>query len=152
MYVFKNRGYTRHYIYGGSGLFDSLANLLSSSLASNTVKQLASTAMDVGKKVAIDVGKSAATNLGKKMTEKILKSAAKKPIVKAISQKPIVKTVLKTPTAQKTIQKLNEKSKDILNKYINPTPTPTSSSLIDGGAISIQDYIRKMNGAGLKAV
>ncbi len=141
MFIPKNRGFKRRYMYGGSGLFDSLAKIVSSSLASNTAKQLASTAMNVIK----DVGKSTTTKLGKNMIETMIK-----PKVKAVSQKPVVKTVLKTPTAQKAIQKLNEKSKDILNKYIDPTPS--ASSLIDGGAISIQDYIRKMNGAGLKAI
>ena len=62
MYVMKNHGFKRKYVYGGSGLFDSLARLFTSGVA----KQLASTAIDVGKKTAIDVG----TKLVKKALQK----------------------------------------------------------------------------------
>ena len=47
MYVMKNHGFKRKYVYGGSGLFDSLARLFTSGVA----KQLTSTAIDVGKEV-----------------------------------------------------------------------------------------------------
>ena len=56
MYVMKNHGFKRKYVYGGSGLFDSLARLFTSGVA----KQLTSTAIDVGK----EVGKRAAVDVG----------------------------------------------------------------------------------------
>ena len=60
MFIPKNRGYKRKYVYGGAGIFDSIASLLSSTAA----KQLASTAMDVGKKAALDAGKNCCIRCG----------------------------------------------------------------------------------------
>ena len=62
MYVMKNRGFKRKYVYGGSGLFDSLARLFTSGVA----KQLTSTAIDVGK----EVGKKTAIDVGTKLVKK----------------------------------------------------------------------------------
>ena len=62
MYVMKNHGFKRKYVYGGSGLFDSLARLFTSGVA----KQLASTAIDVGK----EVGKKTAIDVGTKLVKK----------------------------------------------------------------------------------
>ena len=58
MYVMKNHGFKRKYVYGGSGLFDSLA--------SGVAKQLTSTAIDVGK----EVGKKTAIDVGTKLVKK----------------------------------------------------------------------------------
>ena len=38
--------------YGGSGIFDTIANLLTRIFTSSAAKQIASSAMDVGKSVA----------------------------------------------------------------------------------------------------
>ena len=62
MYVMKNHGFKRKYVYGGSGLFDSLARLFTSGVA----KQLASTAIDVGK----EVGRKTAIDVGTKLVKK----------------------------------------------------------------------------------
>ena len=62
MYVMKNHGFKRKYVYGGSGLFDSLARLFTSGVA----KQLTSTAIDVGK----EVGKKTAIDVGTKLVKK----------------------------------------------------------------------------------
>ena len=67
MYVMKNHGFKRKYVYGGSGLFDSLARLFTSGVA----KQLASTAIDVGK----EVGKKTAIDVGTKLVKKALQKA-----------------------------------------------------------------------------
>ena len=47
MFILKNRGFKRQYVYGGAGIFDSIANFFTSA-----AKQIAST---VGKK-AVEVG------------------------------------------------------------------------------------------------
>ena len=47
MIVFK-RGFKRGYSYGGSGIFDTIANLLTRIFTSGAAKQIASSAMDVG--------------------------------------------------------------------------------------------------------
>ena len=60
----KNHGFKRKYVYGGAGIFDSLAKLFTSGVA----KQLTSTAIDVGK----EVGKKTAIDVCTKLVKKVL--------------------------------------------------------------------------------
>ena len=128
MYVMKNHGFKRKYVYGGSGLFDSLARLFTSGVA----KQLASTAIDVGK----EVGKKTAIDVGTKLVKKALQKAPGHSVPLA----PAVAT----------------KVQNILNKYVPQVPVRQNiNSLIDGSgnnAISIQDLVRKLHGSGLKTI
>ena len=131
MYVMKNHGFKRKYVYGGSGLFDSLARLFTSGVA----KQLASTAIDVGK----EVGKKTAIDVGTKLVKKALQKAPGHSVALA----PAVAT----------------KVQNILNKYVpQVAQTPVRqniNSLIDGSgnnAIAIQDLVRKLHGSGLKTI
>ena len=133
MYVMKNHGFKRKYVYGGSGLFDSLAKLFTSGVA----KQLASTAIDVGK----EVGKKTAIDVGTKLVKKVLNQKAPGAVVQRLA--PAVAT----------------KVQNILNKYVpQVAQTPVRqniNSLIDGSgnnAIAIQDLVRKLHGSGLKIV
>ena len=71
--------------YGGSGIFDTIANFLTRSLTSSAARQIASSALDVGKSVAkegakkaLEVGKSAAVDAGKKLVAKALTPKSKK--------------------------------------------------------------------------
>ena len=120
-------GFKKRYAYGGSGIFDTLANLLTKIFTSSAAKQIASSALDVGKSVAkegakkaLDIGKSAAVDVGKKLVNKAL-----------------------TP-----------KSKKILQKYTQPTTQSTTqdiNTLIECSAIEIQDLVKKLNtGMGIK--
>ena len=123
MIVSKHGFKKKIYVYGGSGIFDTIVNLLTRIFTSSAAKQIASSAIDVGKSVAkegakkaLEVGKSTATDVGKKLAMKAL-----------------------TP-----------KSKKILQKYTQPT-TQNINTLIDGSAIEIQDLVKKLNsGAGIK--
>ena len=131
MYVMKNHEFKRKYVYGGSGLFDSLARLFTSGVA----KQLTSTAIDVGK----EVGKKTAIDVGTKLVKKALQKAPGHSVPLA----PAVAT----------------KVQNILNKYVPQVPqTPVRqniNSLIDGSgnnAIAIQDLVRKLHGSGLKTI
>ena len=125
MIVFK-RGFKKRYQYGGSGIFDTIASLLTRIFTSGVAKQITSSAMDVGKSIAkgakkaLEVGKNTATDIGKKLVTKAL-----------------------TP-----------KSKKILHKYTTSKPaTQDINSLIDGSAIAVQDLVRKLNsGAGIKKI
>ena len=137
MYVMKNHGFKRKYVYGGSGLFDSLARLFTSGVA----KQLTSTAIDVGK----EVGKKTAIDVGTKLVKKVLTQKALQKAPGAVVQRlaPAVAT----------------KVQNILNKYVpQVAQTPVRqniNSLIDGSgnnAIAIQDLVRKLHGSGLKIV
>ena len=115
--IVPQHGFKKRYAYGGSGVFDTIANLLTRIFTSSAAKQIASSAVDVGKSVAkegakkaLDFGKSAAADVGKKLVTKAL-----------------------TP-----------KSKKILQKYTQPT-TQDINTLIDGSAIEIQDLMKKLN-------
>ena len=127
--IVTKHGFKKRYAYGGSGMFDTIAKLLTRIFTSSAAKQIASSALDVGKSVAmegakkaLEVGKSAAVDVGKKLVTKAL-----------------------TP-----------KSKKILQKYTDSTPQPTTqdiNTLIDGSVIAIQDLVKKLNsGAGIKIV
>ena len=127
--IVAKRGFKKRYAYGGSGIFDTIANLLTKIFTSSAAKQITSAALDVGKSVAkegakkaLDVGKSAAVDVGKKL------------VVKAL-----------TP-----------KSKKILQKYTTPTTQPATqdiNTLIDGSAVEIQDLVKKLNsGMGIKKI
>ena len=127
--IVTKHGFKKRYAYGGSGIFDTIANFLTRIFTSSATKQIASSTLDVGKSVAkegakkaLEAGKSAAVDVGKKLVTKAL-----------------------TP-----------KSKKILQKYTEPTTQPTRqdiNTLIDGGGIAIQDLVKKLNsGAGIKVV
>ena len=123
--IVSKRGFKKRYAYGGSGIIDTITNLLTRIFTSSAAKQIASSALDVGKSVAkegakkaLDVGKSAATDIGKKLVTKAL----------------------------------NPKSKKILQKYTEPT-TQNINTLIYGSAVEIQDLVKKLNvGMGIKVV
>ena len=139
MYVMKNHGFKRKYVYGGSGLFDSLARLFTSGVA----KQLTSTAIDVGK----EVGKKTAIDVGTKLMKKVLTQ-------KALQKAPGHSVPLAPAVATKV--------QNILNKYVPQVAQITQvpvrqniNSLIDGSgnnAIAIQDLVRKLHGSGLKTI
>ena len=121
--IVPKHGFKRSYEYGGSGIFDTMVNLLTRMFTSNAAKEITSSAPDVGKSVAkegakkaLEAGKSAAVDVGKKLVTKAL-----------------------TP-----------KSKKILQKYTEPA-TQDISTLIDSSAIAIQDLVKKLNsGSGIK--
>ena len=123
--IVSKHGFKKRYAYGGSGVFDTIANLLTRIFTSSAAKQIAFSALDVGKSVAkegakkaLEVGKSTAVDVGKKLVTRAL-----------------------TP-----------KSKKILQKYTQPT-TQDINTLIDGSAIEIQDLVKKLNtGMGIKIV
>ena len=142
MYVMKNHGFKRKYVYGGSGLFDSLARLFTSGVA----KQLTSTAIDVGK----EVGKKTAIDVGTKLVKKVL--TPKVQVVQRGIQKAPGHSVPLAPAVATKVQ-------NILNKYVpQVAQTPVRqniNSLIDGSgnnAIAIQDLVRKLHGSGLKTI
>ena len=123
--IVSKHGFKKRYAYGGSGIFDTIANFLTRIFTSSAAKQIASSALYVGKNVpkegakkALEAGKSAAVDVGKKLITKAL-----------------------TP-----------KSKKILQKYTQPT-TQDINTLIEGSAVEIQDLVKKLNsGAGIKVV
>ena len=77
--IVNKHGFKKRYAYGGSGIFDTIANLLTRNFTSSAAKQITSSALDVGKSVAkegakkaLEVGKSTAVDVGKKLVTKAL--------------------------------------------------------------------------------
>ena len=122
--IVPKHGFKRRYVYGVSGILDTVVNFLTKMFTSNAAKQIASSALDVGKSVAkegakkaLEVGKSAAVDVGKKLVHKAL-----------------------TP-----------KSKKIFQKYATPSQMRNINALIDGSSIEIQELVKKLNeGSGIK--
>ena len=124
--IVPKQGFTKRYVYGGSGIFDSITKLLMRIFTSGAAKQLASSALDVGKKVAkegakkaLEAGTTTATDVGKKLVQKTLKP----------------------------------KSKKILEKYTAQPQTQNTNSLVAGSSIEIQNLVKKLNtGMGIKKI
>ena len=47
--IVTKHGFKKRYAYGGSGIFDTIANLLTRIFTSSAAKQIAPSALDVGK-------------------------------------------------------------------------------------------------------
>ena len=137
MFIMKNHGFKRKYVYGGSGIFSSLASFLGNLFTSGAAKQLTSTAIDVGK----EVGKRTAVDVGTRLVKKVLTPKVQRGIQKApaVSQRVVATKV-----------------QNILNKYVVPQAPirQNINSLIDGSgnnAVAIQDLFRRLHhGDGLK--
>ena len=147
MLLLKNRGFKRQYVYGGSGLFDSIASFIARLFTSSAAKQIASTAVDVGKnaakevgKKAFDVGKNAVVDAGKKMIQK--------GVTKILTPKSqtILHKHVGVPMQQSSPDAVAKQAQSILSKYIDTD----INTLIDGSgirqqkAIAIQDLVRKI--------
>ena len=118
----KNRGFNRSYVYGGSGIFDSIAKTISSVIGKEAVKRAV---------------QKAATEAGKKLGEKAVSSLTSK-------SKEILNKQFKSP--------LTSQSQEILRKYTAPIKEEFNlNNLIAGSAIRIEDYI-KTNKFGLKRI
>ena len=88
----KNCGYKRKYVYGGSGIFDSISTLLKGLLFTDASRAIARQAAST----ALDVGKTAVTAVGKKLVDKAVNK-------------------LFTPK----LDNLKRKANDVISKYIN---------------------------------
>ena len=136
MFIMKNHGFKRKYVYGGSGIFSSLASFLGNLFTSGAAKQLTSTAIDVGK----EVGKRTAVDVGTRLVKKALTPKVQKGIQRAPGE------------VQRLAPAVVAKVQNILNKYV--PVRQNINSLIDGSgnnAVAIQDLVRRLHrGDGLK--
>ena len=71
--IVPRQGFKRKYAFGGSGIFDTIGNMISGIVTSNAAKELASAALDVGKNIA----KTTATDVGNRMVKKVLTPKSK---------------------------------------------------------------------------
>ena len=106
------QGFKKRYAYGGSGIFDTIANFLTRIFTSSATKQIASSALDVGKNVAkegakkaLEVGKSAAVDVGKKLVTKALTPKSKKILQKYVDINTLIDG--SAITIQDMVEKLN---------------------------------------------
>ena len=102
-----NTDLKKRYAYGGSGIFDTIANFLTRIFTSSAAKQIPSSALDVGTSVAkegakraLEAGKSAAVDAGKKLVMKAL-----------------------TPKLKKILQKYTEPTTQDINALIDVVPS-----------------------------
>ena len=71
--IVPKHGFKKRYAYGGSGIFDTIAKLLTTIFTSSAAKQITFSALDVGKSVAVvDVGKKLVTKALTPKSKKIL--------------------------------------------------------------------------------
>jgi len=92
MLIAKNRGYKRKYVYGGSGIFDSITAFLKGLLSTDASREISRQAASA----ALDVGKTAVTMVGKKLVDKAVNK-------------------LFLPE----MDNLKRKANDVISKYIN---------------------------------
>ena len=60
--IVPKQGFKRQYAFGGTGIFDTIGNIVSGIVTSNAAKELAKSALDVGKNIA----KTTASDVGNK--------------------------------------------------------------------------------------
>ena len=134
----NNRGFKRSYVYGGTGIFDSIAKTISSVLGKQAIKQ-----------AATQVVQKAATEAGKKLGEKGVKKVSS--LISKSRDKPSVPSVpsglADLLDSELSSPRLTSKSQDILRKYTTlPPPIEEEfnlNNLIAGSAIRIEDYIKR---------
>ena len=159
MLVVNKRRYKKQHLIGGSGLFDTVANIFKQFIKSDAAKNLSSTALSASKEVAkeiakkvIDVGKTTAIDVGKRLVDK---AAAK---ILAPKKQPAIPAVTALAIDPPKTTPLTQNSKDVLTKLINDGEN-INNILMGGGnprpsrhtpAISIQDLVRRLNGGGMK--
>ena len=76
--IVPKQGFKRQYAFGGTGIFDTIGNIVSGIVTSNAAKELAKSALDVGKNIA----KTTATDVGNRMVKKVLTPKSKSIISK----------------------------------------------------------------------
>ena len=76
--IVPKQGFKRSYAFGGTGIFDTIGNIVSGIVTSNVAKELAKSALDVGKNIA----KTTATDVGNRLVKKVLTPKSKSIISK----------------------------------------------------------------------
>ena len=150
MLIVPKRRYTRKYVIGGAGIFDTITGVFKRLFTSGVANRAAAAALSMGKdaakelgKKALDVGKNTAVEFGKRLIDK---GAAKL----------LASSVLAPPAASTPLTRENAA---ILTRLF-PVETNINNILAGDGlgsaakAVSIHDLVRHLNnnknGAGLK--
>ena len=76
--IVPKQGFKRQYTFGGTGIFDTIGNIIKGIVTSQAGKDLAKSALDVGKNIA----KTTATDVGNRLVKKVLTPKSKSIISK----------------------------------------------------------------------
>ena len=76
--IVPKQGFKRQYAFGGTGIFDTIGNIIKGIVTSQAGKDLAKSALDVGKNIA----KTTVTDVGNRLVKKVLTPKSKSIITK----------------------------------------------------------------------
>ena len=76
--IVPKQGYRRQYAFGGTGIFDTIGNIIKGIVTSQAAKDLTKTALDASKNIV----KTTASDVGNKLIKKALTSKSKNIISK----------------------------------------------------------------------
>ena len=76
--IVPKQGYKRQYAFGGTGIFDTIGNIIKGIVTSQAGKDLAKFALDTSKNIA----KTTATDVGNRLVKKVLTPKSKSIISK----------------------------------------------------------------------
>ena len=76
--IVPKQGYKRQYAFGGTGIFDTIGNIVKGVITSKTGKDLAEFALDTSKNIA----KTTASDVGNRLVKKVLTPKSKSIISK----------------------------------------------------------------------
>ena len=138
MIIVLKHGYHKRYVYGGSGIFDTVASTLGRLVTSEAAKKAAA---EVGKKVLETTAKNVGDVVSQKVKNLVKRKKKLDPKSTAILQK-LINTSQVTPESLETLKQLMDTPETSLNNLIAGS----------GQAISIQKLARKLNGSGLKRI
>lgn len=167
MLIVNNKRYVKRHLIGGSGIFDTVANLFKRLTGSTIAKSITS---NLARAAASDLGKtaiSAAKTAGKELATSAISTAKDIAIDRGKRLIDTTSAKLLTPKNAEIIKQLTglepntpvitQKSKDILTGLINSGASGASANISKilmgqgiNNAIRIQDLVKQMNGGGLR--
>ena len=137
----KNR-FVRIRTIGGAGIFDSIMNILKKPIVS---------------KLLASAGKSAASALGERLVNRMIAPAA---LPQPVALPQVLPQVLPSPLPPALAQQPSSRAQELISRYstkqagtgvtMRRQAAPTGGTT--GGAISIQEYVKRHRGAGIKLI
>ena len=76
--IVPKQGYRRQYAFGGTGIFDTIGNIIKGIITSQAAKDLTKTALDASKNIV----KTTASDVGNRLVKKVLTPKSKSIISK----------------------------------------------------------------------
>ena len=95
--IVPKQGYKRQYAFGGTGIFDTIGNIIKGIVTSQAAKDLTKTALDASKNIV----KTTASDVGNRLVKKVLTLSQTSPGFHVSAVKVFVNTVGKGEIARK---------------------------------------------------